>query len=170
VGKFKVGSAVGMERAGFSGRAMVQVFTTADDPNWPTISSCLQNTEVEAEMASFVGVLVDARAEPSVESRFRGKHGLQLILRGVNGAFLGGLKTGFQCGDLIALLRAIRASMNPEIEKSPIYTSLMLSPDAIDYFKSRGQTAKAAKFVELLKEFEGDSSPAVQAAQARLNQ
>ena len=170
VGKFKVGSTVGMERAGFSGRVMVQVFTTADDPNWPAISACLQSAEVEAEMGAFVGVLVDARAEPEVESAFRRKHGLQLIVRGLNGAFLGGLKTGFKCPDLVGLLKSIRVGLNREIEKSPIYTSLMLSPDAIDYFKTRSQTAKAARFVELLKEFEGESSPAVQAAEARLNQ
>jgi hypothetical protein len=170
VGRFKVGSAAGMERAGFSGRPMVEVFTTADDPTWPAISQCLQSAELDAEMDSFVGVLVDARSEPAVESRFRGKHRLQLIVRGLNGAFLGGLKTGFQCADLIALLKSIRASMNREIEKSPIYTSLMLSPDAVDYFKSRGETPKAARFVELLKEFEGESSPAVEAAEARLSQ
>jgi hypothetical protein len=170
VGKFKVGSALGMERAGFSGRPMVQVFTTADDPNWPAISACLQSAEVEAEMGAFVGVLVDARAEPEVESAFRRKHGLQLIVRGLNGAFLGGLKTGFQCPDLVGLLKTIRAGLNPEIEKSPIYTSLMLSPDAIDYYKAQSQNAKAARFVELLKEFEGEGSAAVQAAEARLNQ
>src|SRR6267143_1594648 len=33
-GKFKVGSALGEERAGFSGRAKVQVFTSSADPNW----------------------------------------------------------------------------------------------------------------------------------------
>src|SRR6266545_2807486 len=59
VGKFKVGSVLGMERSGFTGRPMLQVFTDSSSPDWPLIQNCLQSPEVEAEMGFYTGVLVD---------------------------------------------------------------------------------------------------------------
>ncbi len=168
VGKFKVGSAVGEERAGFSGRSKVQIFTSSGDPNLPAISACLQSAEVEAEMEFFVGVLVDGAQEPQVEAMHREHNGLQVIVRGLNGAFLGGLPSGSTCQDLVKLLQGIRASSTREIIKSPIYNSLLLSAEAVDSLNQSGQAERAARFVNLLKEFEGAESPAVTAAESRV--
>src|SRR5258705_9704065 len=169
VGNFKVGSALGEERAGFSGRPKVQVFVTANDPNWPTISACLQSPDVEAEMGSFVGVLVDTQAESDVETAYRQRHALQVVVRGLDGAFLGGLPSGFTCADLIGLLRTVRASRPGESEKSPVYASLLESSGAIDYMVQNGERVQASHFVDLLRDFEGSKSQAVKAAEAALN-
>lgn len=169
-GKFKVGSALGQERAGFSGRAMVQIFTWADDPNWPAISACLRSPEVEAEMASFTGIIVDAQAEPEVESIGKRQDGVRVIVRRLNGELLRGLPAGFSCADLVHLLNYIRQSRSLDMERSPIYASLMESPEAVvDDLKGKGEAVQAARFVELLKEFEGAQSPAVLAAETQLN-
>jgi hypothetical protein len=171
-GKFKVGSALGEERGGFSGRPKLQVFVTADSPEWPSLSACLQSAEVEAEMVAFTGVLIDAAAEPGVESFHRQRDGFQVLVRGMNGAFWGGLKSGFACSDLVDLLKEVRflLAQTGEIERSPIYASLMDSPAAVDFLVKNGQESKAARFVELLREFEGANSPSVAAAEAMLNQ
>ena len=149
VGKFKVGSALGEERAGFSGRPKVQVFATADSPDWPATSACLQSGEVEAEMGSFVGVLVDAGLEPQVEAAQRQRDGLQVVVRSLGGGYLGGLRAGFTCADFVNLLRIIRSNSNPEVEKSPAYATLLDSPDLVDYLEAQGKPGDAAKFVEL---------------------
>lgn len=167
-GKFKVGSAVGEERAGFSGRSKVQIFTTSDDPSWPAISACLQSPEVTAEMDFFVGVLVDAGLEPQTEGMHREHNGLQVIVRGLNGAFLGALKPGFTCGELVELLKAIHARANPEVEKSPIYNALLQSAEVVDFLNQKGEAQKAARFVDLLRDFEGAQSPAVLAAEVKV--
>jgi hypothetical protein len=168
-GRFKVGSTLGEERAGFSGRPKVQVFASAGSPDWPAISTCLQSAELEAEMGSFVGVLVDAGLEPQVEAAERQRDGLQVVVRSLGGGFLGGLRAGFTCAELVNLLRVIRANSNPEVEKSPAYASLLDSPDLVDYLEAQGKGGDAAKFVDFLKEFEGASSPAAVAAESRLN-
>lgn len=169
VGKFLIGSALGHERAGFSGRPMVQVFTRADAPDWPYIAACLQSAEVEAEMPFFVGVLVDERLEPDVEENFRAR-GLKVIISGLNGSFLGGLFLGFSCENFVGLLRSVRLSSARSPEKSSIYARLLETPEAIDAFILRGELDKAVRFVDLLKEFEGPTHPAVLAAEARLAQ
>jgi len=170
VGKFKVGSGLGEERAGFSGRPKVQIFTSTDDPNWPSIFACLRSPEVEAQMAYFTGILVDYQAESNVESIGTRQDGVRVIVRRLNGELLGGLPAGFSCADLAQFLATIRRSRSLDMEKSPIYASLMESPEVVvDDLKGKGEAAQAARFVELLKEFESADNPAVLAAQARLN-
>ena len=169
-GKFKLGSALGMERAGFSGQPMVLVFANPDSPDWPSLSACLQSPEVEAEMALFTGILVDERFEPGVEAVLRERDGFRVVVRGLSGAFLGGLKDGSDCLTLSSLLKSIRErSISPPV-KSPIYTRLLENPDPIDALLFNGERAKAEKFVGFLKEFEGEKSPAAIQAQARLSQ
>lgn len=168
VGKFRVGSQLGEERAGFSGRPMVFVFTSAASPEWATISSCLQGADVEAFMDQFTGVLVDEALELDTEAVPRTRDKLRVVVRGLNGAFLGGLSEGFRCADLVALLDAIKKTV-PFVEKSPIYARLLESAEPVAVLKVEGKGAEAQRYVELLREFEGAGSPAVQAADAELN-
>ena len=169
VGLFRVGSQAGEERAGFSGRAMVQVMTSDQSPDWPAISACLQSAEVGAQMADyFVGVLVDEALEPAFEAALRAENSLGVIVRGLNGAFLGWLPVGFRCEDLVLLLGAIRQATTSAPEKSPIYVWLLESPAPVDDLVRKGQADLAARYIDLLAEFEGENSPAVQAAEARL--
>jgi hypothetical protein len=168
VGSFKAGSELGMERAGFSGRAMVQVFTQAGSPEWTAISQCLGSAEIEEEMHFFTGVLVDEKGEPGVESVFRERDGLNVVVRGLNGAFLGGLRTGFTCEELLILLRSVRRRTIAHRDLSPIYANLLESAAPITDMVQKGEGDRAARYVDLLKEFEGASSPAVRSAEAAL--
>ncbi len=167
-GKFRAGSALGEERAGFSGRMMVQVFTTAESKDWPTISACLQAAAVEAELGFFTGILVDEVAEPTVEATLRERDGLRVVVRALNGAFLGGLPAGFTCQDFMDLLKRIRAASISAPEPSPIYSNLLESAAAIDDLIAKGERTRAEGFVAFLEELEGSTSPAVQAAKASL--
>jgi hypothetical protein len=167
VGRFLVGSTLGEERAGFSGRAMVQVFTRPDAPDWPSIAACLQSAEVEQEMFFFVGVLVDERQEPEVEANLRAR-GLKVIIRGLNGGYLGGLFQGFSSRDLSGLLMSVRLSAVIQPKRSPIYARLLETPEPIDELIFRGELDRAVKFVDFLRVFEGADHPAVLAAEARL--
>ena len=167
VGSFRVGHELGLERAGFSGRPMVIVFASADSPDWPAIQACLQSSEVAAEIASgFTGVIVDETAEPKVEPSLR--ESFRVIVRGLHGAMLGGLKAGFACADLSALLKQVSATANSPPEMSPIYARLLESSGAVDALNESGASVGAAKYVEFLRELEGAESPAVKAAEARL--
>jgi hypothetical protein len=168
VGKFRVGSQLGEERAGFSGRAMVQVFAQAGTVEWTAISECLASPEVEAEMYFFTGVLVDEALEPNVERLHREVDNLRVVVRGLNGAYLGGLPAGFTCTDLVELLRWVRARSVMRPRPSPIYLSLLESSASITDLIQRGEGERAVKYAEFLKELEGASSPAVQAAEAAL--
>jgi hypothetical protein len=167
-GPFRVGSELGEERAGFSGRPKVLVFASAEAPDWPAIAACLQSAAAAEAMGAFTGVLVDERAEPEVESVLRERDGLRVVVRSLSGGFLGGLKGGFACEELAALLRRIRAAAASDPEKSPIYASLLESPAAIDSLIDGGEAAQAEKWVGFLEELEGAASPAVQAARSRL--
>ena len=168
VGKFRVGSALGEERAGFSGRAKVLVFTTPDSPDWTALSQCLQSGDVLAQMDFFTGVLVDERAEPDVEAVLRSRDGLGVVVRALNGGFLGGLASGFSCKDFAALLSSIRLAVTSPPEKSPLYANLLERTAPIDDMLQNGERAKAEKFAGFLEELEGASSPAVQAVKAKL--
>lgn len=158
VGKFRVGSVLGEERAGFSGSPKVQVFTNFGDPDWPAIAFCLEDPRVQVEMEAFTGVLVNDILEPNVEREFREGNGLQVIVRALNGGFLGALHRGFSCDELVDLLAAIRASSS-EPEKSPIYALLVDTPAVIDTVIDVDGCDRAARFVAFLTEFEGAASP-----------
>jgi hypothetical protein len=168
VGKFRVGSTLGEERCGFSGRAKVLVFTSPDSPDWTALSQCLQSTDVVAQMDFFTGVLVDEKAEPDVEAALRARDGLGVVVRALNGGFLGGLASGFGCKDLVGLLNSIRESQTSPPEKSPLYANLLERTAPIDDMLQNGERAKAEKFAGFLEELEGASSPAVQAVKAKL--
>jgi hypothetical protein len=168
VGRLRVGSALGEERAGFSGRPKVLVFTSATDPQWSAIQACLLSLSAEAELSSFTPVLVDETLDADEERVLRERDGLRVVVRGLNGKFWGGLPAGFRCEELLALLHSIRTEMIQLPEKSPIYARLLESTEPIDWLIQEGQLARAQKFVEFLAEFEGTGSPACTAAQARL--
>jgi hypothetical protein len=166
-GKFRVGSQLGEERAGFSGRPMLMVFTSASSRDWQSIFSCLQSPDVEAFMDHFTGVLVDEGLDPDTEAVARTRDKLGVVVRGLNGAFLGGLPQGFTCAELIALLDAMKKTV-PFVEKSPIYARLLESAEPVALLKQEGRDAEAQRYVELLKDFEGTESDAVRAAEAEL--
>ncbi|MBI4257905.1 MAG: hypothetical protein HY619_03025 [Thaumarchaeota archaeon] len=171
VGRFKLGAKLGEERAGFSGLPKIQVFANSSDPNWPAVQACLQEAAIEAELiGSFTAVLVDTSdpQEAQVELGAR-ELGYQVILTALNGKFLGGLAAGFACRDLLALLRTIKAETVIRPEKSPIYARLLETAQPIDWLIQNSERAKADRFVDFLKEFEGVDSPAVRAAEASLN-
>jgi hypothetical protein len=167
VGRFRVGSRLGEERAGFSGRPMVIVFASTSLPEWGTISSCLQGAEVDGFMDHFTGVLVEDAVEPEVEAVARTRDKLRVVVRGLNGAFLGGLPEEFTCADLVALLDAIKKTV-PFVEKSPIYARLLESAEPVAILKEEGKGSDAQRYVDLLRDFEGAGSAAVQAAEAEL--
>ncbi len=165
IGKFRVGSALGEERTGFSGRTKVTIF--AGGPDSAALSTCLRNEAIEAQMDFFTGVLVDESAEPEVEADLRAQ-GLRVVVRGLQGQVLGLLHEGYTCDDFVALLRQVRAASTRAAEKSPIYVNLLERPaEVVDYMVERGQGTDAARYVQHLEEFEGSASPAVQAAKAR---
>jgi hypothetical protein len=168
VGMFRAGSELGEDRAGFTGRHKLFVFVSPGSPEWPALEACLQGEAVTSRMEQYVGIFVDPVAEPEVEETLRKRDGLQVVIRALNGALLGGLKSGFSCDDLVKLLESVSLS-TPFLEKSPIYARLLESSDPITALKAEGNHDVAVKYVELLKEFEGASSPAVQAAEAEMN-
>lgn len=165
--QFLQGFERGVERAGFSGRSMVIVFSGAR-PADMTLKECLESEAVTRSMDRFTGILVDEAAEPQVESILRKRDGLKVVVRGLNGALLGGIQDGFKCQDLSSLLLAVRSNMPGEPEKSPIYANLLESPGAITHLVSEGKRDEAVKYVEFLRELEGAESPAVRAAEAAL--
>lgn len=168
VGAFKVGSAVGEERAGFSGRPKVQVFISADDPTWPTLQACLASAEVQTAVAPFVGVIVDPKADPETEAILRQRGDHTVIARGLSGKLYGSLPATFTCENLTSFLNTLAASLPATPEKSPIYASLMDDQKALDGLIQAGAGEKANRFVELLEEFEGASNVKVLAAKAKL--
>ncbi len=165
IGKFRVGSTLGEERTGFSGRTKVTIF--AGGPDSATLATCLRNEAIESQMDFFTGVLVDENAEPEVEADLRAQ-GLRVVVRGLQGQVLGLLHEGYTCDDFVALLRQVRAASTRAAEKSPIYVNLLERPaEVVDYMVERGQGTDVARYVQHLEEFEGSASPAVQAAKAR---
>jgi hypothetical protein len=170
VGKFRAGAALGEERAGFSGRAKLMVFASAGDPGWSALQACLTNPALEAELSVFTPVLIDEQVDLATEDVLRERDGLRVVVRALNGKFLGGLQVGFRCDELVDLLHSIRANTTLGLERSPIYSLLMRTPEPIDALLQEGKRADAEKAVEFLIEFEGSGSPAVAAAEARLGQ
>jgi hypothetical protein len=168
VGLFRLGSRLGEDRAGFFGRPKFQVFADTSDRALPALEACLKSPEVEAVLGKFTPVLIDASGpeESGAEAELRSA-GFQVVLRGLDGGFLGGLEAGRSCGELVDLLAAAGASL-PQPQESPICTLLRQHPEAIDDVVRLGGRAEAVKYVELLKEVEGESSDTVAAIQARL--
>ena len=168
VGKFRSGSELGEERAGFSGRAKVLVFSNAGSAEWTSVANCLQSEAVVAEIDFFTGVLVDEVAEPEVEHYLR-ENGQRVVIRGLQGQVLGLLPVGYTCDELTALLRSVREVSTTAPEPSPIYVGLVERPlEVVDDLVANGRTADANRYVDLLEEFEGSASPAVQTAKGRL--
>lgn len=58
---FRANSALGEERAGFSGRFRTRMSTASRSKEWPAISPCLKATAVRAELGLFADGLVLAR-------------------------------------------------------------------------------------------------------------
>jgi hypothetical protein len=180
IGKFRAGSVLGEERAGFSGRPKLQVLLDPGDPRLEEVAACLRSAEVEAALDSFTPILIDAGAESEaeVERVHRERDGLRVIVRGLDGGFRGGLREGFGCADLLGLLDAVRRHSSGPPEKSPIYALLVAHPEAIEVFATEDEVAsggvgrsgreRALRYLDLLREFEGEESPAVKAVEARL--
>ena len=167
IGVFKFGSALGEERAGFSGRTRVIVLTSAREV--ASLSGCLRSLGVEAHMAALTGVLVDTEVEPEVESDLRERENARVVVKGLEGQILGVLREGYSCDELAQLLEAVTARMSGPPRPSPIYMNLLERPaDVARDFVSRGEAAVAAKYVQLLEELEGTANAAVQAARGEL--
>ncbi len=159
VGHFRVGSALGEERSGFSGRSKVIVFAG---------SECLESPAVTAEMDFFVGVIVDPRAEPEVESYLR-EHEHGVVIRGLQGQVIALLPDSYTCEELVGLLRFVRESSVRGPEPSPIYWNLVERPqEVVDDLLANDRGQDALRYAEMLEEFEGAGSPAVQTVNARL--
>ena len=73
LGKFLRGSALGMDRAQFTGCPLVQVFASPQDADYAAITKVLGDPSVTALMADFAGVLIDPseKAEAEVEAQRR---------------------------------------------------------------------------------------------------
>lgn len=169
IGRFRVGSVLGEERAGFAGRSKLLVFSSAMSPTYAETAACLTTTEVEAELDFFTPILVDEAIEPDVEADLRQRDGIGVLVQGLQGQVLGTLPVGFSCRDLVALLKRVRAAATRPPELSPIYANLLERPVAVvDDMVSRGEGERASRLVDHLREFEGATSPAVAAAESRL--
>ena len=166
IGKFKVGYDLGQERTGFCGRPLLLVFTSTDDPQLPIIGSYLTDPAVDALMGFFTGIIIDEKAEPTVEKNLRTRNDLKVIIRNLNGGYLGGLSSKFTLDNMVNLLTAVGKDCRPQI--SPIYSALLEDLNVLNTFIANNQKDKAVRFVGLLEEFEGSSSPVVVAAKAKL--
>ena len=72
IGRFRVGAALGRERAGFCGNPMLQVFTHAGDPNLAAIQACLASIDVAGELDLFTGLPdPDAHVERRADRKWR---------------------------------------------------------------------------------------------------
>lgn len=167
VGPFKLGYQRGLERAGFSGSPMLFLFA-GPKTDLPTLQACVRAEPLAVLLRNFTPILIDGQTEPAVETDFRLRDGLEVVARDLNGKFLGGLPSGYTCDQLSAFLTAVLAERPAESEKSPAYSSLLESPALIAQLVGQGDLETAGKFVELLKEFEGETSQAAQAAEAQL--
>jgi hypothetical protein len=170
VGRFRAGSALGERRAGFSGRPKVQVFADRSARDWPGLEACLKSPEVGALLDRFTPVLADASdpAEAGAEADLRAA-GFQVVVRGLDGGFLGGLGAGHDCAALVGLLAAVRDGLPAEPKESPMCTLLRERPEVVDEMLRQGNRAEAEECLELLRELDGEGSGVVAAVEARLS-
>jgi len=171
IGAFRVGSALGDERAGFSGMPSVFVFASAHDASWPELRECLETAESAGALAGYTPVLVDSADpfEDHVEPKLRA-NGAQVVIRNRQGRFLGALQAGFECADFVALLAAAKGMTTIPPQPSPLRTFLRQEPIAgIDSILARDGRERAERVAALFREFDGDTG-AVRAAEARLAQ
>lgn len=167
-GAFRLGYALAQERIGFSGRILVSVFTTAEDPAWPSILDCIESGLLDSEMRFFTGALVDAAAEPEPEPVLRSQ-GFTVIARGLNGAFRGALEPGWTCIAFLDLLQRVRASSTVAPEPSPLYANLQERPEELIEFLVQDQGCpRATTYMAFFQEFDGDGAEAVIRAKVAL--
>jgi hypothetical protein len=173
-GLFRVGSALGEERAGFSGLPKAIAFVDPSSPDWPGFRACLTDPAIEAELVYFTPVAIDvtdpaeAAAEPWLREDGLRAQGFVVVLRHLNGKFLGGIQLGASCDELLAKLRSARESLFHPPKPSALYSTLLEHPEIVDTMVAEGNRARAEKCLELLREFEGEDSPVVQNVAARL--
>ncbi|MFQ5382071.1 MAG: hypothetical protein ACE5EF_10700, partial [Dehalococcoidia bacterium] len=164
---FQWGVQLGRERCGFSGLPVVMVFVD-ETFDRAALAACLADPVLAGPMAEFVGVLVDPADEASQKRRLRRSTELQVIVRGANGRFCGGLGAGFTCADLARLLTRVQRETLIRPVPSPAFARLLESPDLLSDLLARGERARAEKLVTFLKEFAGPDSAAALAAEGRL--
>jgi hypothetical protein len=167
VGVFRAGSALGEERAGFSGRPQVKVLVSEGAETIVRVSAALQDPAVVNAMAAYTGVLVDAAAEPGVEQVLRERDKLQVVVRSLDGSFLGGLEA-VTAPELARLLETISARLGKAAEPSPLLARLRESTEPIDAMLQEGKRAEAEKFADFLREIDGPAADSVQAVENRL--
>jgi hypothetical protein len=169
VGRFRVGSAGGVERSSFTGCPFVYVFLSPDDPDYAAVEAALKDARVATAMTHFTGVLIDTRdtSEDQVEEAWR-KKGWRVLVRSLGGPVLGGFKDAFSAEDLAQLLESIRRDRPKAFLGSPLYGLLKNLPEAIDRVVERQGRAKAEWYVGLMEEIEGSGDPGVGALKARL--
>lgn len=172
IGRFRVGSELGEGRAGFSGMAKVMVFARSSftDAERAALASVLQSAEVEAALVGFTPILVDVEAEPTVEEGLRVQAGWGVVVRGLSGGVLGGLHESFTAREFVDFLDGLRFQASLSAEKSPIYGRLLETSAPISDLVAQGERQRAANFVDFLREFEGQNSPAYVSAREALGQ
>ena len=168
-GRFRVGAALGEERAAFSGLAKLTVFLDPASPERDFVEACVSDAAIAAELVAFTPVLVDASDtnDAAVEATLRAQ-GFQIVIRRMSGEFLGGLTVGFDCAELIDLLRAVRAGDSKPPARDELYRILLADPPSIDAVVADAGLERAHLAYEMLREFEGVESSIVQAVGARL--
>ena len=169
LGAFRVGAALGEERAAFSGFAKLTVFLDPASAERDFVEACLSDAAIAADLVAFTPILVDASAtdDAAVEATLR-TQGFQIVIRRMSGEFLGGLMVGFDCAELIDLLRAVRAGDSKPPARDELYRILLADPPSIDAVVAGAGFERAHLAYELLREFEGAESSIVQAVGARL--
>ena len=112
--------------------------------------------------------MVDASdpAEDEVEPKIR-RNGARVVIRSMKGRFLGALQAGFDCAQLLELLTQARTATTIPPQPSPIRIFLRQNPEAIASIAQTDGMGKAERYVELFREFDGDSE-AVRRAEAEL--
>jgi hypothetical protein len=169
IGKFQVGQERGIERSSFTGCPFVYVFLSPEDPDYAPLSSVLADSQVNAQMPNFTGVLIDTRnqAEAEVESEWRAQ-GFRVVVRGLSGGFYGGFNVPFGAQELSELLRSVIESHPRTIHRSPLYRLLRNLPEAIDKVLEKDGRPRAEWCLSLMEETEGRDAEPVAALRGRL--
>ena len=112
--------------------------------------------------------MVDASdpAEDEVEPKIR-RNGARVVIRSMKGRFLGALQEGFDCAQLLELLTQARTATTIPPQPSPMRIFLRQNPEAIASIAQTDGIGKAERYVELFREFDGDTE-AVRRAEAEL--
>ena len=166
---FDLGTEAALERARFTGAPLLFVFLGPEDRALDAVRKAAAAPEVRAALPWYTPVLVDPGdpAEAEVEREARAD-GLSVVIRGLGGELLGGLKAPFEAEDLARLVLAVRGSHPWAPRPSPLWSLLRAEPEAIRKVAETDGRERAEGLVAEMALVEGEASEAVIALRAEL--